>query len=286
MPFSRSSSRSAAIISAFIRCPPQLRVPVGERARRRDLGVGTRRSPSAIRDHERVVVGRDQRALEDLRTGGAPRPHLHLPTHRTRELTGGPQRPFDPGRADLEPVGAGVEPSEVQPREIFPDRLREPVDVERRLGRRRSRGARGGRPPCGRPPPRTRVRRLSTTGRTSASASISDPPLHQRTWAASPRSDTRLVSYRTEYSRGGSFERRSGGSFEQVERGLVASANRRARPFPDARTLRSTSPRSRPRLPTTTCTGYPIRSASANFTPARSPRSSSTTSTPRSPSSP
>ena len=41
------------------------------------------------------------------------------------------------------------------------------------------------------------------------------------------------------------------------------------------------SPSFTPRLPTTTCTGQPIRSASANLTPARSSRSSMTTSRPR-----
>ena len=57
------------------------------------------------------------------------------------------------------------------------------------------------------------------------------------------------------------------------------SARSRARRC--ARCLSSTTPSATPRFPTTTWYGQPMRSASANFTPARSSRSSRTTSTPR-----
>ena len=43
---------------------------------------------------------------------------------------------------------------------------------------------------------------------------------------------------------------------------------------PVARSLRSTTPRARPFAPTTSCTGIPSRSASANFTPGLTSRSS------------
>src|SRR5690349_5138407 len=43
---------------------------------------------------------------------------------------------------------------------------------------------------------------------------------------------------------------------------------------PVARSLRSTTPRPRPFAPTTSCTGTPMRSASANFTPGLASRSS------------
>ena len=49
---------------------------------------------------------------------------------------------------------------------------------------------------------------------------------------------------------------------------------------PVARTLRSTNPTARPFAPTTSCTGMPSRSASANFTPGRDSRSSNSTDTP------
>ena len=52
--------------------------------------------------------------------------------------------------------------------------------------------------------------------------------------------------------------------------------------WPVRRSFTSTLPSARPRLPMTTCSGQPIRSASANFTPARSLRSSMTTSKPKS----
>src|SRR5205814_1605170 len=48
---------------------------------------------------------------------------------------------------------------------------------------------------------------------------------------------------------------------------------------PEARSFRSTVPAETPRFPTTTWTGNPIRSASANFTPAEASRSSRTVST-------
>ena len=49
---------------------------------------------------------------------------------------------------------------------------------------------------------------------------------------------------------------------------------------PVARSVSSTTPSARPRLPTVTRSGMPVSSASRNFTPARSARSSMMTSTP------
>jgi tellurite resistance protein TerC len=54
---------------------------------------------------------------------------------------------------------------------------------------------------------------------------------------------------------------------------------------PVARCVISTTPSARPRLPTVTRTGIPVSSASRNFTPARSARSSMITSIPAAPSS-
>ena len=60
----------------------------------------------------------------------------------------------------------------------------------------------------------------------------------------------------------------------------AASASGSVERSPVARTLSSTTPSASPFLPTTTWNGQPMRSASLNFTPARSSRSSMTTSMP------
>ena len=55
---------------------------------------------------------------------------------------------------------------------------------------------------------------------------------------------------------------------------LVTSASESSSRSPVARTLRSTTPRATPLAPTTSCSGTPTRSASANFTPGLTSRSS------------
>src|SRR4029450_10812453 len=67
IPFSRSNSRSAAIMSAFISTPCR-RTPPDHRPRRGDVVVGDAQLSAVGGDGERLRVGRDQRAPMYLRS--------------------------------------------------------------------------------------------------------------------------------------------------------------------------------------------------------------------------
>src|SRR5688572_12704417 len=101
MPFSRSSSRSAAIISWFISFP--LRAPLEDRSGARDVRIWDAQLSARGCDHDRFRVGRDQRALVDRAAlHGHPRLHLHLPPDAPLEVPGLAERPLQAWRADLE----------------------------------------------------------------------------------------------------------------------------------------------------------------------------------------